>query len=267
MKEQQPLVSIITIVFNGEKHLQQTIESVLGQSYSNIEYIIIDGESKDNSVSIIKKYSTHLAYWTSEPDTGISDAFNKGIKKAKGQIIGIINADDWYEPNALQQVVDVIKESDIVYGDLRLIKDEKTDFILKGTHNLLNTVMTLNHPTVFIKKSVYEKYGLFNENLKCAMDYELMLRFKLSNCKFKYIPATLANMRWEGTSDKKWIEGCKETLKVKNVYFPNQRIRNSLFFLKHVIGIALPKYLERFKLNFLIKAYRKRYAHQKKIYQ
>lgn len=266
MNKQQPLVSIITIVFNGEKHLQQTIESVLGQSYSNIEYIIIDGGSKDSSVSIIEKYSAQLAYWTTEPDKGISDAFNKGIKKTKGQIIGIINADDWYEADTVQQVVTAINKSDIVYGDLRLMKNEKPDFILKGDHNLLNTLMSLNHPTVFVRKSIYEKYGLFNENLKCAMDYELMLRFKLSNCSFKYIPATLANMRWEGMSDKKWIEGCKETLKVKNVYFPKKRIRNTLFFFKHVIGIALPKYLEQSRLSFLVKAYRKRYALQKKIY-
>ena len=109
MNKQQPLVSIITIVFNGGKHLQQTIESVLGQSYSNIEYIIIDGGSKDSSVSIIEKYSAQLAYWTTEPDKGISDAFNKGIKKTKGQIIGIINADDWYEADTVQQVVTAIK--------------------------------------------------------------------------------------------------------------------------------------------------------------
>src|SRR5688572_26851104 len=127
MNEEQPLVSIITIVFNGEKHLQQTIESVLGQTYSNIEYIIVDGGSKDNSVSIIEKYSTQLAYWISEPDKGISDAFNKGISKANGEMIGLINADDWYEKDTVQKVMALRGNCDVVYGNLALWKNEKQE--------------------------------------------------------------------------------------------------------------------------------------------
>src|SRR6478736_3483755 len=99
-----PLITIITIVYNGEKHLEQTIRNVLDQNYDHLQYIIIDGGSTDQSVEIIKKYEKKLHYWISEKDKGISDAFNKGIAKATGEIIGIINADDWYESGALERV-------------------------------------------------------------------------------------------------------------------------------------------------------------------
>src|SRR5439155_13950516 len=102
---QTPLVSIITIVYNREAYLEQAINSVLQQSYPNIEYIVIDGGSTDNSVSIIKKYASKIQYWVSEPDNGIADAFNKGLMKANGNIIGFINADDWYEPIAVEKAV------------------------------------------------------------------------------------------------------------------------------------------------------------------
>ena len=115
-----PVISIITITYNGEKHIEQTIQSVLGQTYPNIQYIIIDGGSTDQTLSIIKKYEQKLYYWVSEKDKGISDAFNKGIAKATGEIVGIINADDWYEPAALEQVAARMGDADVCFGDLQL---------------------------------------------------------------------------------------------------------------------------------------------------
>jgi glycosyltransferase involved in cell wall biosynthesis len=260
------LVSIITIVYNGVNHIEKTIESVLGQTYKHIEYIIIDGGSTDGTIEVIKKFEPRLAYWVSEPDKGISDAFNKGIKKAKGQIIGIINADDWYEETAVELAVKNMEGFDIVYGDLQFLKNGKRDFILQGNHKDLTRVMTVNHPTAFVRKEIYETYGLFDEKYRCAMDYDLMLRFKINNCRFKHIPAVLTNMRWNGMSDKNWLTGCKETLNIKNKYLPDQKVANTLFFLKHVLGIAIPKWLEKLNLHSVVKAYRKRLSAQKKIY-
>src|SRR5438876_262604 len=111
-----PVISIITIVFNGERHLEQTIRSVLDQNYAAIQYIIIDGGSTDNSLNIIKKYEKDLYFWSSEKDNGISDAFNKGIVRATGDIVGIINADDWYEPNTFERVAQQIGNGDICFG-------------------------------------------------------------------------------------------------------------------------------------------------------
>ena len=264
--EHLPLVSIVTVVYNGEKYIENTIASIFNQTYKNIEYIIIDGGSVDNTVSIIKKYQNRLAYWVSEKDNGISDAFNKGISIAKGEIIGIINADDWYEENAIEKVVAFIDDADLVYSDMQLWKNEKKDFVIKGSHCFLKREMTVNHPSVFVKKECYNRLGSFDIQYELAMDYDLMLRFMVNSCHFKYIPEVLANMRWEGLSDIKWLKGCKETLHIKNRYLPNQKLKNHLYFYKHVFAIAISKFLRRTHLDFLIKPYRSTFAKVKKVY-
>jgi glycosyltransferase involved in cell wall biosynthesis len=260
-------VSIVTIVYNGERHLEQTIGSVLNQSYKNIEYIIIDGGSTDNTISIIKKYESGIASWISEPDKGIADAFNKGLERANGSIIGLINADDWYEPEAVEKAVQNINGFDIVYGNLKLWKNGKVDFILEGDHTHLEDEMTMNHPTVFVRKQVYDRVGLFNNDYSCAMDYEMMLRFKLNHHSFKHIPFVTANMRWDGFSDTRWLLGCKETLRIKNKYLPGRKIFHHLYFYKHVLANALPRILNKLKLDFVTKMYRSRFAKVKKLYE
>ena len=265
--EYRPRVSIITIVFNGEKYIEQAIQSVLQQTYPLIEYIIIDGGSKDGTLSIIKKYENRIYKWISEKDEGISDAFNKGIKLATGEIVGIINSDDWYEQEAVEKVVKSFPGNDIVFGDLRLWKNSAADFVLKGNREYLEKEMTINHPTVFVKRDCYEKFGLFSKNYKCAMDYELVTRFKANGCTFGYVPGVLANMRWEGISDTKWMIGCKETLAIKNKYYPSRKLSNRLYYYKHILAIAIPKALEKIKLNFLVRMYRSRLAKIKKVYE
>jgi glycosyltransferase involved in cell wall biosynthesis len=235
MNEQQPLVSIITIVFNGEKHLQQTIESVLGQTYPNVEYLIIDGGSKDNTVSIIKNYSSHLAYWISEKDKGISDAFNKGISKATGDIIGLINADDWYEKDAVEKIVQAIGNNDVVYGNLALWRNEKQEVIFTGNHHYLTKEMTINHPTVFVKRQCYLQYGLFDLRYKYAMDYDFLLKLFVNGRSFKYIPSVLTNMRWEGLSDRQWFNASKEVMAIKNKFFPDKTFKNKIHFAKFTL--------------------------------
>src|ERR1700733_2556203 len=115
-----PQVSIITVVFNGERYLEQAIRSVLGQSYPNIQYVVINGGSGDGTLSIIRKYEDRISCWISEKDKGISDAFNKGLARCEGEIIGILNADDWYEPDAVALAVKYIEAGDIAFGDIRL---------------------------------------------------------------------------------------------------------------------------------------------------
>ncbi|MBS1599294.1 MAG: glycosyltransferase [Bacteroidetes bacterium] len=263
----QPLVSIITIVYNGEKYIEGTIQSVLNQTYPNIEYIVIDGGSTDNTIDIIDKYHNQIAFFLSEKDNGISDAFNKGIRNANGEIIGIINADDWYESDAVATVVEQIDDYDISYGDLRLLKNGKTDFVLKGDHNYLKREMTINHPTVFVKKKCYDRLGLFDEQYKCAMDYDLVLRFLVNNCRFKYISKVIANMRMEGFSNAQWLLGCKETLAIKNKYIPTKKIENMLYFYKHIFAIALPRFLQKMRMGFVVKGYRAHISKIKKLYE
>ena len=261
-----PLISIITIVFNGEKHLEQTIRSVLNQTWPRVQYIIIDGGSTDQSVPIIKKYEKDIYYWISEKDNGISDAFNKGIARSTGEIIGIINADDWYEPRALERVASEMGDADICFGDVQLWKKEQKEFVQKGNIKLLNREMTINHPTVFVKRALFQTYGGFDGRFRCAMDYDLMLRFKVNNRVFKYLPFTLANMRWGGFSDTSWRTGCRETMEIKNKYLPGQEISHRLYFIKHTAAIRSAKWLSVLRLGFITKIYRKLFSRVKKIY-
>ena len=262
----QPLVSIITIVYNGEKYLEQTIKSVLGQSYPNVEYIIIDGGSKDKTIDIIKKYSSSLAYWVSEKDNGVSDAFNKGIAKAKGEIIGLINADDWYEKTAIENVIKYIGHFDVAYGNLRYWKGEIKDMIVEGSHEFLIREMTLNHPTVFVKAYCYKRFGGFSNEFKYAMDYELLVRLLVNQCRFVHIPFTLANMRWEGISDKQWRKACLEVLQVKNKYWPEKMKENKIYYYKQINAIKLNKFLHKIRFHKTIKFYRKYLSAVKKRY-
>jgi glycosyltransferase involved in cell wall biosynthesis len=212
----QPLVSIITIVYNAKKTLEQTILSVINQSYKNIEYIIIDGGSTDGSIDIIKQYENKITYWVSEKDNGISDAFNKGILQCKGEIVGILNADDWYEKNAVETIIKKYTDDTSVYcADLNLI--DNSDFPFKKMKSkiwFLDYGMHIMHPSTFVKKSCYDNYGLFDIHLKFAMDYDLLLRLKNNGCKFSYIPNVIVNMRIEGVSSNV-RKNFKEELKVK----------------------------------------------------
>ncbi|MDP4211270.1 MAG: glycosyltransferase family 2 protein [Bacteroidota bacterium] len=261
-----PVISIITIVFNGEKYLEQTIRSVLDQNYPHIQYIIIDGGSTDESVNIIKKYEKHIHYWVSEKDKGISDAFNKGIARATGDVIGIINADDWFEPRAFERVAAQMDDADICFGDIQLWKNERKELIQKGNLQLLSREMTIHHATVFVKREIYETYGGFDPQYRCAMDYDLLLRFKVKNCRFSYAPYILSNMRWGGFSDKFWKLGCRETLEIKNRYLPENKFRNHLYYLKHLTAIRVAKTLFRLRLEFVTRIYRKLFSPIKKVY-
>lgn len=208
-----PLVSIITVCYNSETYIKDVIESVLNQIYDNIEYIIIDGKSTDKTIDIIKNYEPKFngkMKWVSEKDNGIYDAMNKGIKIAKGEIIGIINSDDWYEAYAVKQVVHAFRQTnaDIIYGDLcQIFPKLDTKSILIGNISLKNiTNFHLNHPTIFVKKEVYDKYGSFNPEYIVAADLDLILKYLNYNLKFVKIPTVLANYRYGGYSSKNSIK-------------------------------------------------------------
>ena len=204
-------ISIITVSYNSAKTIKDTIESILSQDYSNIEYIIIDGGSTDGTLDIINKYADKISYFVSELDEGIYDGMNKGIKAATGDVIGILNSDDFY-PNSY--VVSNVAKTfvnqacDAVYGDLVYVKENDTSKIARywqageySTSSIKNGWM-LPHPTFFVKKEMYERYGYYNTDLKSAADYEMILKLLYKqNINTFYIPMILVKMRTGGASN------------------------------------------------------------------
>lgn len=197
----KPKISVITIAFNSASSIEETIKSVIGQKYENLEYIIIDGGSTDGTVDIIKKYEQYVAYWISEPDKGISDAFNKGINAATGDVIGIVNSDDQYLEGALAAVADSYDGVADVYRGSILINDkEKYTYAPSMKFGVLPIKVNVCHLPTFITKAAYEKYGGYDTSYKIAMDLDLLRRFYRKGAKFKLVDAVLGNFNVGGVS-------------------------------------------------------------------
>ena len=201
-------ISIVTICFNSENSISKTFHSVKNQSFNNYEYVLIDGGSIDGTLTIAKKQD-HISKIVSEPDKGIYDAFNKGIKNSTGEIIGFLNSDDsFYDENSLQHIYNAFDDNiDCVFGDLIYTdKDENITRVWKGSafkKGAFKKGWMPAHPTFYCRRSVYEKLGLYDDSFKIAGDFELMLRFlEKYNIRSKYIPKTLVNMKVGGASNK-----------------------------------------------------------------
>ena len=204
-------ISIVTPTYNSENTLEETIQSVVRNKRSNeyeVEYIIIDGGSKDSTLDIVKRYGDFVDCLVSEKDNGISDAFNKGILRATGDIIGIINSDDQLMPDAILEISKSYeKDVDVYYGDGYILEKDMSKKLKKITNlDGLRWQMTLFHPSVFVTASAYKKYGMFDTNLKCVMDRDLLLRMYVGGAKFKHIEKPLAIYRMGGESQKNYFK-------------------------------------------------------------
>ena len=204
-------ISIITPTYNSALTLEETILSIIDnkkKSKCEIEYIIVDSCSTDATKDIIKKYKEYIDVFVSEKDKGISDAFNKGIRLSSGEIIGIINSDDMLVSSAINDLLDEYESSiDVYYGDGYYLEANKHRKEFKvGPLDNLRYEMSLLHPSVFVCKRAYEKYGGFDTDLKCVMDRDLLLRMYIGGAKFKYIPKKLSIYRGGGESYKKYFK-------------------------------------------------------------
>ena len=204
-------ISIITVTYNSAATLEQTILSVTSQSYSNIEYIIVDGGSTDGSLAIIEKYKNRIATIVSEKDKGLYDAINKGLALATGDITGILHSDDFYmNDRVIEKYASVFLKNncDAVYSDLYYVDKNNTDKIIRKWKSggyqpgsFINGWMP-PHPTFFVKKELYAKFGAFNLQFKSAADYELMLRFiHKHKITVAYLPEFTVKMRVGGKSN------------------------------------------------------------------
>jgi len=196
------LVSVVTPSFNQASFLEQTLRSVLDQDYPSVEYIVVDGASTDGSVDIIKKYADRLAWWVSEKDSGQAEAINKGLSRAKGEIIAWLNSDDYYLPNAISAVVKIFEQNPevaLVYGDMLAVDaNSQTTNVLKYKQLSLEDLLCfqiIGQPAVFFRREAFEKAGGLNSTFHFMLDHHLWLRMAQQG-KILYVPQVWAAARY-----------------------------------------------------------------------
>jgi glycosyltransferase involved in cell wall biosynthesis len=224
-------VSIITIAYNSQETIADTIRSVAGQDYPYIEYIIVDGNSSDNTIEIVKSFGAVVTKLISEKDQGIYDAMNKGVKMATGDIIGILNSDDFYtDRSVISDIVKRIEESGAegLYGDLVYVNRDQPDKVVRSwkageyRHGKFLSGWMPPHPTFFVKRLCYEKFGLYTLELRSAADYELMLRFiHKHQIKMTYLSRVITKMRLGGQSNVTLMNRIKANLEDRKAWKMN----------------------------------------------
>lgn len=234
------LVTITTVAYNGEKTLNRAIESVLNQTYPNIEYIIKDGLSTDKTVEIAESYRKafedkgYIFKVVSSKDNGMYDAINQAIDMASGVLVGNVNSDDYFEPDAVEKMVKLFEETDydLAYADLRVINGEKT-FIKKAQLKKFATSRYWNHPTTFIRRSI-----LVNEKYKTESmydDYDLVLRLRSKGYKFAILNEVVSNFVFGGMSNKKSLKETIKRIKLKKRMYKNNGYRGLRYWFDSVL--------------------------------
>lgn len=242
----KPLISIITVAFNSESTIKDTIESVLNQTYDDFEYWIVDGKSNDRTLEIAESYKEAFLkkgiafYIISEKDTGIYNAMNKGIRYANGKIIGMINSDDWYELDALEKVAECYNKTcfDMMYADLNIYRGEKV-MVKKSRLRKFITSRDWNHPTTFITKEMYEKYQYREKNL--YDDFELVIRIRKAGHKVVVLNEILANFRFGGVSNEKSLKKAIFRMRARYDYYRCNGL--SRWYIFECIAMELVKLL------------------------
>ena len=247
-------VSIVTACLNSDETVEGTVKSVLSQDYKNIEYIIVDGGSTDGTLDILKKYRDRIHKYISEPDNGVYDAMNKGIKLATGDVVGFLNSDDFYADNyVIEKIANVMQSSDVdcCYGNLEYVANNNTYKTVRRWKSqpyqsgLFKKGWHPPHPTFFVKKSIYDKYGCFDINYDIAADYELMLRFlKKYHLKSCHIPDVLIKMRIGGKSNKNLWQIIKANMECFQAWKRNDLKVSPFIMVKKPVS-KLVQYMKR----------------------
>ena len=228
------LFTIITVCYNSEKTIERTIQSVLQQTCQDYEYIIVDGASTDKTVELVQKYEPLFQgrmRWISEPDKGIYDAMNKGIRMANGELLGMVNSDDYYEPDALETIRAAYQGEryQVLYGLLRTVQNGKEVMVYLKKHENLEQDM-IAHPSCFVTKATYEEYGVYSLKYPYSADYEFMLRIRRQpEVKFTEIYRIISNFSLDGASGS--IKAYRDTMRLKREY----HLISERFFRKEML--------------------------------
>lgn len=242
-------ISVITVVLNNQAYVKDAIASVLSQTYSDIEYIVIDGGSSDGSMQIIHSFEERISKVISEPDEGIYDAMNKGLSLATGDVVGFLNADDFYaHPNVIEHVANAFKSMEVeaLYADLDYVsRNDKKKVLREWRSGVYNKDSFYKgwmppHPTFFVRREVYRRYGGYNTQLVSTADYELMLRFLLlHDVRAGYLREVIVKMRVGGQSNRTLLNRIKANLEDRKAWKLNHiRPRWYTMFLKPLSKIT-----------------------------
>jgi glycosyltransferase involved in cell wall biosynthesis len=210
-RAQRPRVTLITVAFNARRTIGQTIDSIHSQRFTDLEHVVVDGGSDDGTVKLLRTKLRPQDYWISEPDFGISDAFNKGIALAAGELIQFVNADDWLSPDQVEVAVRSLDSTgaDFVFGDVIFYRGGRPDFRYAGEPNYANAIRrrmpALNHATALVRRDTFARIGLFDLRYRCAMDYDWFLRLHLAGGRGFYLPELVGHMNHDGVSNTDYL--------------------------------------------------------------
>jgi glycosyltransferase involved in cell wall biosynthesis len=219
-----PVISVVTVVYNGERHIDQAIRSVLSQSYDNIEYIVVDGGSTDRTLEIIRAHEDRIDCWVSEPDGGIYDAMNKGIGLASGDLVGLLNSDDWYADGAIAEIARIYadggEERRVITGKWGIVL-EPLGITIEATPSLrFHTGMPLCHQAMFVPKKVYASVGLYDLDYRFSADLDMALRLYSNRVPFVFSDKILVHFRASGASDQGYRESVREASGIIRKHLP-----------------------------------------------
>lgn len=256
---ENPEISIITITYNSAASVQTTIDSVRRiKSENNLQYVVVDGGSTDGTLNILMENKDAIDVAISEPDKGISDAFNKGLVLARGRLIGIINSDDHYSCEGVNNVIKEWRKNGpgVYHGKIVFMGNEyDNEFVAEGSHEKSTYDILIHHPTVFVDNSVYKKFGGFDDSIRSAMDYELLLRFKTNRVNFFYIPEVVAYYSTKGVSNIHARQNLLESHSIRVMYGMPVLTSYSIY-LYRCVKMYVRRLLHKCGMSFLVKIYR-----------
>jgi GT2 family glycosyltransferase len=241
----RPRVTLITVALNSSRTLGQTIASIQSQTFADLEHVVVDGGSDDGTIQLLRSRLRPQDYWISEPDLGISDAFNKGVALAAGDLIQFVNADDWLSSDQVQIAVRGLDSTDaeFVFGDVIFYREGRPDFRYVGEPNYAAAIRrrmpALNHATALVRRDAFERVGLFDLRYRCAMDYDWFLRLHLAGGRGVYLPNLIGHMNHDGVSNARYLRTSREVEAIAVAHGRNRhlaRLESVARMLKTTVG-------------------------------